>query len=74
MRDGGKATAPRFVYTAEERELLRNLVMRYRSVIENKRTDNVSKRAKDIAWEELTDEYNSQRGIRRVTVSQLRKL
>ncbi|KAH7942756.1 hypothetical protein HPB52_000752 [Rhipicephalus sanguineus] len=30
MRDGGKTTAPRFVYTAEERELLRNLVMRHR--------------------------------------------
>ncbi|KAH7984747.1 hypothetical protein HPB52_023705 [Rhipicephalus sanguineus] len=49
MRDGGKTTAPRFVYTAEERELLRNLVMRHRSVIENIRTDDVSKRAKDIA-------------------------
>ncbi|KAH7935760.1 hypothetical protein HPB52_013173 [Rhipicephalus sanguineus] len=74
MRDGGKTTAPRFVYTAEERELLRNLVMRHRSVIENKRTDNVSKRAKDIGWEKITEEYNSQPGIRRVTVSKLRKL
>ncbi|KAL1445010.1 hypothetical protein MTO96_045260 [Rhipicephalus appendiculatus] len=33
MRDGGKTTAPRFVYTAEERELLRNLVIRHRHVI-----------------------------------------
>uniref|UniRef100_A0A131YQA5 Regulatory protein zeste n=1 Tax=Rhipicephalus appendiculatus TaxID=34631 RepID=A0A131YQA5_RHIAP len=74
MRDGGKTTATRFVYTAEERELLRNLVVRHRSVLENKRTDNVSKRAKDVAWEKVTEEYNSQPGIRRVTVSQLRKL
>ncbi|KAL1474379.1 hypothetical protein MTO96_038018 [Rhipicephalus appendiculatus] len=74
MRDGGKTAATRFVYTAEERELLRNLVVRHRSVLENKRTDNVSKRAKDVAWEKVTDEYNSQPGIRRVTVSQLRKL
>ncbi|KAL1444735.1 hypothetical protein MTO96_029617 [Rhipicephalus appendiculatus] len=62
MRDGGKTTATWFVYTAEEPELLRNLVVRHRSVIENKRTDNVSKRAKDVAWEKVTEEYNSQPG------------
>ncbi|XP_037561090.2 uncharacterized protein LOC119444286 [Dermacentor silvarum] len=73
-RGGGKTGAPRFVYTREERELLRNLVVRYRAVIENRKTDNTSKRAKDSAWEKLTEEYNSQPGIRRVTVVQLRKL
>ncbi|KAH7973283.1 hypothetical protein HPB52_023348 [Rhipicephalus sanguineus] len=74
MRDGGKTTAPKIAYTAEERELLRNLVMRHRSVIENNRTDNVSKRAKDVGWEKVTEEYNSQPGIRRGNVSQLRPL
>ncbi|KAL1424602.1 hypothetical protein MTO96_020006 [Rhipicephalus appendiculatus] len=74
MRDDIKATAPRFVYTGEECELLRNLVMWHMSVIENRNTDRLSKRAKDSALEKLTDEYNSQPGIRRVTVSQLRKL
>ncbi|XP_075733056.1 uncharacterized protein LOC142775503 [Rhipicephalus microplus] len=64
----------RFVFTREERELLVNLVTRHRAVIENKRTDAIAKHAKDSAWEKLTSEYNSQPGIRRVTVAQLRKL
>ncbi|XP_075739245.1 myb/SANT-like DNA-binding domain-containing protein 3 [Rhipicephalus microplus] len=73
-RDGRKTTATRFVFTREERELLVNLVTRHKAVIENKRTDALTKRAKDSAWEKLTSEYNSQPGIRRVTVAQLRKL
>ncbi|KAH8021996.1 hypothetical protein HPB51_020606 [Rhipicephalus microplus] len=67
-RDGRKTTATRFVFTREERELLVNLVTRHKAVIENKRTDALTKRAKDSAWEKLTSEYNSQPGIRRVTV------
>ncbi|KAL3214143.1 hypothetical protein MRX96_007269 [Rhipicephalus microplus] len=73
-RDGRKTTATRFVFTREERELLVNLVTRHKAVIENKRTDALAKRAKDSAFEKLTSEYNSQPGIRRVTVAQLRKL
>ncbi|KAL3189059.1 hypothetical protein MRX96_003201 [Rhipicephalus microplus] len=73
-RDGRKTTTMRFVFTREERELLVNLVTRHRAVIENKRTDAIAKHAKDSAWEKLTSEYNSQPGIRRVTVAQLRKL
>ncbi|XP_070387645.1 uncharacterized protein [Dermacentor albipictus] len=73
-RRGDKTGVSRFVYTHEERELLRNLVVRHRAVIENRRTDNLSKRSKDSAWEKLAEEYNSQPGIRRVTVMQLRKL
>ncbi|XP_075730191.1 myb/SANT-like DNA-binding domain-containing protein 3 [Rhipicephalus microplus] len=73
-RDGRKTTTMRFVFTREERELLVNLVMRHKAVIENKRTDALAKRAKDSAWKKLTSEYNSQPGIRRVTVAQLRKL
>nr|XP_054926184.1 myb/SANT-like DNA-binding domain-containing protein 3 [Dermacentor andersoni] len=73
-RRGDKTGVSRFVYTLEERELLRNLVVRHRAVIQNRQTDNVSKRAKDSAWEKLAEEYNSQPGIRRVTVMQLRKL
>ncbi|KAH7964270.1 hypothetical protein HPB51_027489 [Rhipicephalus microplus] len=70
-RDGRKTTATRFVFMREERELLVNLVTRHKAVIENKRTDALTKRAKDSAWEKLTSEYNSQPGIRRVTVAQL---
>nr|XP_054934011.1 myb/SANT-like DNA-binding domain-containing protein 3 [Dermacentor andersoni] len=73
-RRGDKTGVSRFVYTHEERELLRNLVVRHRAIIENHQTDNPSKRAKDSAWETLAEEYNSQPGIRRVTVMQLRKL
>ncbi|XP_075743046.1 uncharacterized protein LOC119170665 isoform X1 [Rhipicephalus microplus] len=73
-RDGRKTTATLFVFTREERELLDNLVTRHKAVIANKRTDALAKRAKDSAWEKLTSEYNSQPGIRRVTVAQLRKL
>ncbi|KAL3226691.1 hypothetical protein MRX96_048931 [Rhipicephalus microplus] len=73
-RDGRKTTATRFVFTREERELLVNLVTRHKAVIENKRTDALTKCAKDSAWEKLTSEYNNQPGIRRVTVAQLRKL
>ncbi|KAH8035850.1 hypothetical protein HPB51_010602 [Rhipicephalus microplus] len=73
-RDGRKTTATRFVFTREEGERLVNLVMRHKAIIENKRTNALSKRAKDRAWEKLTREYNSQLGIRRVTVAQMRKL
>ncbi|KAL3216900.1 hypothetical protein MRX96_032774 [Rhipicephalus microplus] len=73
-RDGRKTSATRFVFTREERELLVNLVTLHKAVIENKRTDALTKRAKDSAWEKLMSEYNSQPGIRRVTVAQLRKL
>ncbi|XP_075740801.1 uncharacterized protein LOC142787054 [Rhipicephalus microplus] len=73
-RDGRKTTATRFAVTREERELLVNLVTRHKAVIENKGTDALAQRAKDSAWEKLTSEYNSQPGIRRVTVAQLRKL
>ncbi|KAL3171909.1 hypothetical protein MRX96_013489 [Rhipicephalus microplus] len=70
----GKTTATRFVFSREERELLVNLATRHKAVIENKRTDALTERAKDSVWEKLTSEYNSQPGIRRVTLAQLCKL
>ncbi|KAL3219102.1 hypothetical protein MRX96_050541 [Rhipicephalus microplus] len=73
-RGGRKTTATWFVFTREERELLVNLVSRHKAIIENKRTDALAKRAKGSAWEKLTSGYNSQPGIRRVMVAQLRKL
>ncbi|KAH7964129.1 hypothetical protein HPB51_027631 [Rhipicephalus microplus] len=54
-RDGRKTTATRFVFTREERELLVNLVTRHKAVIENKRTDALTKRAKDSAWEKADE-------------------
>ncbi|XP_077493578.1 uncharacterized protein LOC144104451 [Amblyomma americanum] len=47
---------------------------KYRDVVENKRTDNTSKKAKDEAWAQLCEEYNSLAGTRTVCVAQLRKL
>ncbi|KAH8026445.1 hypothetical protein HPB51_020555 [Rhipicephalus microplus] len=73
-QDRGRPPQLRFVFSREERELLVNLATRHKAVIENKRTDALTERAKDSVWEKLTSEYNSQPGIRRVTLAQLRKL
>lgn len=70
-RAGG---VPRFVFTREERELCRTLVVRYRAIVENKASGNFANRQKDDAWKKITEEYNSQEGIRPVTVAKLRKL
>ncbi|KAL3188906.1 hypothetical protein MRX96_003059 [Rhipicephalus microplus] len=72
--DGRKSTTTWFVFMREKRELLVNLMMRQKAIVESKRADALAKRAKDSAWENLTCEYNSQSGIRRITVTQLRKL
>lgn len=63
----------RFVFTKEERDLLRDLVNKYRQVLENKRTNDSSKEAKQKAWEQLRDEYNCQPNIRPRGVKQLKK-
>ncbi|XP_064468676.1 myb/SANT-like DNA-binding domain-containing protein 3 [Ornithodoros turicata] len=68
----GCATA-RFVYTNEEREILRSLINKYRAVLENKKTNNASKGAKNKAWEKLGTDYNSQPNVRPRTVKQLKK-
>ncbi|XP_037526261.1 myb/SANT-like DNA-binding domain-containing protein 3 [Rhipicephalus sanguineus] len=69
-----KEHSARFVYSEEERELLRSLVQKYARVIENRRTNSTSVEAKNIAWRNLCADYNSQPHIRPREEKQLRKL
>lgn len=47
-------------FTTEEKDLLVELVTKYKEVIENKRTDAVSQKQKKRAYQMLSNEYNSQ--------------
>ncbi|KAK8780425.1 hypothetical protein V5799_018234, partial [Amblyomma americanum] len=69
-----RAASPRFIFTVDERHVFRNTIAKYRDVRENKRTDNTTKKAKDDAWCQLCEDYNSLAGTRTVCVAQLRKL
>ncbi|KAK8775145.1 hypothetical protein V5799_031512 [Amblyomma americanum] len=69
-----RPAGPPFIFTVEERHVFRNIMVKYRDVIENKRTDNTTKKAKDEAWSQLCEDYNSLAGTRTVCVAQLRKL
>ncbi|XP_077524936.1 uncharacterized protein LOC144136463 [Amblyomma americanum] len=69
-----RPAGPRFIFTVDERHVFRNIIAKYRDVIENKRTDNTTKKAKDEAWSQLCEDYNSLAGTRTVCVAQLRKL
>lgn len=69
-----RPAVPRFIFTEDERQVFRNIMVNFRDVIENKKTDNMSKKAKDEAWLKLCDEYNSFAGPRTVCVAQLKKL
>lgn len=61
------------MYTREERQHLAYLVSKY-DVLENRRTDSTSVRAKNKAWERLWLEYCSDASMRPRTEKQLRKL
>jgi len=48
-----------------EKLLLIELVLKYESVVENKRTDAVATSTKeDEGWHQLTDEFKSSAGVR----------
>jgi len=53
--------------TEYDKILLVELVLKYQSVVENKRTDAVSTGGKEEGWHQLTEEFNSAStaGIRR---------
>lgn len=67
-------TVRRFMFTPDEREMCRTLVVGYRDIVESKESTNFANRLKEQAWERIAQEYNAQEGVRRVTVTQLRKL
>lgn len=58
----------------EEKDLLTELVAKYKNVVENKKTDAMSLHAKSRAWERLCVEYNSMPSVRPREVKQLKKL
>ncbi|RZF39230.1 hypothetical protein LSTR_LSTR010324 [Laodelphax striatellus] len=59
-------------FTSRERHLLVRLVSGRTEVIENKKTDNVSIRRKEIAWMEVAEEFNGHAAVSVRTVKQLR--
>ncbi|KAH9379208.1 hypothetical protein HPB48_018696 [Haemaphysalis longicornis] len=61
-------------YTEEEKELLQELVRKYKNFVECKKSNAVSLHAKSKAWERLGEEFNSIPNVRPRTVKQLRKL
>lgn len=60
-------------YTEEEKDLLQELVRKYKNFVECKKSNAVSLQAKSKAWERLCDDYNSMPNVRPRTVKQLRK-
>lgn len=49
-------------FTKSEVNILVDLVLRRKNVIENKRTDATTWKDKDTAWEEITSQFNAQSG------------
>lgn len=47
-------------YSPQEKELLLNLILEYKEVIENKKTNGASSEEKNKAWEDVTKKFNAQ--------------
>ena len=45
--------------SAADKELIVELVMKYKTVIENKKTDSVSGQKKEAAWKKIELEFNA---------------
>jgi len=59
--------------TAAEKETLVELALKYRTVIECKRTDAVTAREKEAVWRTIADEFNATAGFPR-THQQLKQV
>lgn len=46
-------------YTSEEKATLINIIIKYKNIIESKKTDKVSWKDKNDTWEKIKDEFNS---------------
>ena len=46
-------------FTQEEKRLCLQLIGKYSSIIENKKTDGATKQKRDQAWKFVTDEFNA---------------
>ncbi|KAL3215114.1 hypothetical protein MRX96_034237 [Rhipicephalus microplus] len=61
-------------FSEDEKDLVQDLVLNYKAVIQNKRTDAISLNAKAKAWEKLCTDFNSRPFVRPRDVKQLKKL
>lgn len=46
-------------FTYNEKEVLLNIIYKYKNIIENKKTDSVSCEEKSRAWEKITGEFHT---------------
>lgn len=46
-------------FTQLEKDCAIDVILRYKGIIENKKTDGVTNKQKAIAWENIAKEYNS---------------
>lgn len=61
------------IFSDSDKEILINLVMKYKDVLESKKTDALSINKKKATWCKLSAEYNSIHGVRPRDVKQIRK-
>lgn len=60
-------------FSSFEKELLIELVNKYKEIIECKKTDGLKIKEKDETWDKLRDEYNSNGSVTSRTTKQLRQ-
>lgn len=46
------------IYSETEKTLLKELVLKYSHIIENKNTDSTSNKRKSQTWDKISEEYN----------------
>lgn len=46
-------------YTSEEKHVLLNIILKYKAIVENKKTDAVSNEQKMLGWKKIAEEFNA---------------
>lgn len=59
-------------FTSEEKCILVNLIIKYKDIIENKKTDSATVREKDFAWNQVLNEFNGSVVVNKRTLKQLK--
>lgn len=60
-------------YTVQEKQILLELIDKYKGTIENKKSDSVHVKQKERVWEQLRNEFNGHLEVTGRTVKQLRQ-
>ena len=60
-------------FTIDDKDILIDIVMKYKDVIENKKTDATCNKSKNKCWDLITMEFNNQTGSSR-NVRELKEL